>query len=889
MAILRRWLSLIAYAATASAICLVFGDLALAPLESFTAQLAHLPPAILCGSLLVLVVVAAWRCGHGRWTGFFGLRHLHSYPPLSLAVAIGLSMIITVRGWHRGWDLALDPARDFWWAAGSVPWWLYAAVPVMVGLAFVAEWNESAPDASRVSAQADDEWIDDDREIEDPCQDRFGADAIARRMAERLSDVTGCAPTMAIEGELGSGKSTIRNLVRHHLNPSRNILFAHISLWPFESAEAAVAGVLGEVKVAMAERVDATALTGIASEYVSVAEGVGGVWGSLLGLLRPGHSPEEVLAHVDEILKCADLRLVVWVEDLERFAENGDSPAAMSKVDRTLARPVLALLYLLDRADRISVVLSGTSQAVRIDPGKLARFVERVPPLGPDHVRNVIESLRTRCLSTKIVDSLSEADRQKSFAPTQEREKDLTELLSPDRVRDLPTAVTALIRTPRSLKSVLRIVRECWRELPGEIDFDSMLIATVIRVARPDLFALIDSNIDQLRRGRRDPLLGGLDSKLHPVFEELDKALDAEPPGVERSALRWLVSRLLPNALREKPLGDDYLTAPQAMGVHRHADYWSRYTAQAIPERELLDQPLLRDIARWKQNGGPTDLVRRLLDPAKSAQLESFVGKFSSEDLCRLLEEFCTELVSGNHRQLNYAQEQSGIVAIWRMMHARRPSPSRVEEVVEAILPKLATYNLALAFDVHYYFTYPDGSVPSLVDPGVSKRLAILLRDILLNRLLTADSLLRALRVENPYSVLQVVWELPRVRTGELDGLPMPQWPEVASVLLDAAERAPGIVLPHIVPFVTQSGTKNDVKTDESGTPRLHREHTATFIESRAKELFDLDRLFKLFVANECPPDLDPAMRECYRAVREAAVAALTKDDRQEGESDLEP
>lgn len=880
-AIVRRWLDLFAYAVISSSMMLLAGDLPAASTDTITRPFGSLPANVSCGALAVLVGAAAWMLRADRWLGLRGLRHAIAYPPLGVAMLLGLVIVLFVRGAVQGWEQAVRPLEGSLWAMAAVPLWLWGllAVPLLYGLG--AHRIGQGLASPRTATSSNEPWFAQDHPIEDPTDARERLNEIALRMAKRLAASDGHRTSMAVEGELGAGKTTVGILVAHHLRATPKVLFTTVSLWPYDSAEGAVAGILNEVQRTLGERVDTTALTGISSEYVAVAEGLGGIWAAALQLLRPGHDPAEVIGYVDQILLCAGLRLVLWIDDLERFAEPAsDSGTNGSKIDRVLARPVLALLHLLDQADRISVILSGTTQAVRVDPGKIARYVERIPCLDADEVRSEIETLRERCFAMKVVDPIPPAIRANSFRGEHDPDSPLADLLATDAIPNLAMACAVLIRTPRNLKCVLRLTDECWRAIAGEVDFDSILVATVIRVTRPDLFALLSEHVRRFRTGHISLGAEPKPSSKHATFVLLDRALESEPEWPDRAALKRLVSSVLPESMREKAWGKDYLNSPQSLGVNRHADYWSRYISQSIPTDEPRDQELLREIEAWRQGGTTARLVQRLLEARTSQQMESFVGIFSGDEICQLLEALSEFASSARPDQLPHAACENGLIAVWRMAHERRPAEGRVEQAVRSVIPKLVRSNLPLAFSVHYYFAFPDGSVPPLVAPDVSKALWELLNQSLLDELLSAESLIRALRVENPYSLFQTIWGLSRARAGKLDGLPQPRWPEIARVLLDAAELDPALVLPHIVPFVTQTGTRDDVQADDSGVSRLHREYTATFIESRAKDLFDLDWLYRLFAANECPPYLDPAMRECYRVVREAATAALAAGTR---------
>ena len=86
-------------------------------------------------------------------------------------------------------------------------------------------------------------WVRDDSEITSPRADRFEHSRIAHRIADRLRSGNE-APTLAVIGPLGSGKSSVRRLTERALRHDRRVRIVPVSLWPFDSPEAAVRGIL---------------------------------------------------------------------------------------------------------------------------------------------------------------------------------------------------------------------------------------------------------------------------------------------------------------------------------------------------------------------------------------------------------------------------------------------------------------------------------------------------------------------------------------------------------------------------------------------------------------------------------------------------------------------
>ena len=86
-----------------------------------------------------------------------------------------------------------------------------------------------------------------------------------------------------------------------------------------------------------------------------------------------------------------------------------------------------------------------------------------------------------------------------------------------------------VLETPRALKGALRTTLEVWEAMPGEIDFDSVLVASALRMAHPDLFALLSDNVHLFCHGLRDPFSHGEQKgQPHKVVDRIDEQLKRE-------------------------------------------------------------------------------------------------------------------------------------------------------------------------------------------------------------------------------------------------------------------------------------------------------------------------------------------------------------------------
>ncbi len=890
--VFARWLSLIC--------CGVVAGVALLALEPFThrlgaplaSRLGMLHPLQACVLLSVLACTACWFVGRRRWRGFLGMRFFFTYPPLWVAMIIGLGAWLGGTLWLHGIERVSAILDDVLWFQSQVPylpWWFILVVLAVLSLAtllpdiaaILLGGREAASDRDRDQVREDDfdalrHWLRDDSEVAEPADDRFGHDEIARRMAARLMGPHE-APTMAVVGLLGSGKSTICRLVAHHLRNRPTVRLVEISVWPFDTAEAAVRGIIRAVVRELGRHVNVLPLVGLSDDYVTAIEKTAGSYGGIARLFRRSSDPEQILQRFSGIACAAGLRLVLWLEDLERFS-GGDQLEGEPRIEREVERlgPIRALLHLLDRCPQISVVISDTSLRTRFDLGKIARFVEQPPGMDTERVWNVTALLRDRCLGGYPITVIDPASPEARGVLTPNRDAHRVSAWFSsfrDSHPSIPAAIAHTLRTPRALKSALRITLETWEKMPGEVDLDSVLVASVLRVTRPDLFALISEHVEVFRQGLMDPFTVAGEKKPHRVIGQIDALLARED---ERStaSLRALLSFLFPHYPPGEINADkEYVSRPQALSVNRYADYWRRYLAQVPVDEVTSDQCALASIAAWRERK-PSNLVDRVVHPRRGDQIEQFVGQFRRDELCRLMSDVADRLTPQSALGWDQRAHALGVTAVWRMMRDRPPPEELVFGTISDIVRRTAPVNLALAHDVTYFFTNSSSGVPTLMSEAHREDVARTLQGELPGNF-TGDGaeerLLRALKDGSPWLVFGVAWSIPP-RDGQ-GSTPFERWSEFATVLLNLAETHPATGVPLVVSFVTRSNMATGYHQNEDGEPERVGGWVGQFDAESAKRLFDFDRLMRILATFDVPDDLDEQMKAHCRAAVEAAQA----------------
>ncbi|MCH8043290.1 MAG: hypothetical protein IID44_06185 [Planctomycetes bacterium] len=884
--IANRWFNIVVIGITAGVLWALIAP-SLEPSLAFAVQVLSR------FSIFAFLFVSVWisavlvSCfGWGRWAGFFGFKNLFAYPPLWLAVIIGI--------------ISWSALYEHWVAVGTL-----FGVMIVTVISSMTLWRmkdrtrsrrRKSPDASKVEVAPVSSsrpleyedlmgWImDGDCPICEPQQDLFGHDLVACRIVKRLLNCPdGEAPTMALVGGLGSGKSSIRELVDYRLRQidgvADEVVVVNLTMWPFDSPEAAVRGILNKLTSELSKHVNTLALTGVADSYVRAIEKTSGFLGSVSHFLSGPSQPTDALKGIVDVARAIDLRIVLWIEDVERFAGadrlSGDA-AQLRNAERV--GPIRALLFELDACPKISVIISDGSLESRFDAGKIARFIERPPKVRVGDAWKLIHALRSRCLrkdDADLIDPAAPQIRESLNVPKSDMyEPLLTYRVDPEKPT-LQESIALLLHSPRSLKSALRLCHETWEILKGEIDFDDVLLMSVLRESRPRVFSVVDEGIRGFQNGFGSPLPGphGKKPEDHPVMKKLDLVLQEESDVAIKNAILEILGFVFPNYADERQtvvVDRRHVDKPQGLAINHPTDYWQRYIATIPVDDVDSDQAALREISEWKREK-PNRLLDRLFSENTDSQIESFAGLFSGAELCRLLEELTDRVMPLSAEDWHEGSRAPGVASLWQMIRVRYPETETLMRAVTASISKAIRANLPLASDLYYFFCSRERDVPDRLS---SEELSEI-RKMYLATMLEAfppgngRGLIQAMKGGSPYVIGWLCWTLERIRANDRDGIPFSRWNEFAPVMIEAAELEPSTFLPQFLLFITTSGERRNVPPS-ADSHRSSRELVYHFDETAARRLFrdDYDKVLSLFAATETPSSLLPQAIPMFDAVR---------------------
>jgi hypothetical protein len=643
-------------------------------------------------------------------------------------------------------------------------------------------------------------WLKGDAPVENLDHDRFGHRDIAQRIARRLC-APGPPPSQAVVGPLGSGKSTLGQLVQDAIvrqGEGGRVRIVQIELWPFTTPEAAVEGLFQALLEAFRRDMSITSLRGLPRAYWEAVSAAGGFW-SAVGRLLKGHwdSPKDLLSHLDQAATAAGIRYVLWVEDLERFAGTSDVNDAETIEQALILAPIRALLHGLDHCHSLSVVTATTTLHARFDLEKIARFIEPIPRLPEAGARHILDVFRRGCTTDRadLIDPARSSWLRREFdgeLPPEGGDQPgfLMARSSQMHFETLRDALLALCDTPRGLKQALRRCFDFWIRFPGEIDFDHLLALNILRTCKPDVFALIQQRNKELSWSNTKP------------FEESEicKAIQGDPSMKSlgepaRDAVNHIIVSLFGEDARKH--------LPQGISARgREEEHWRRFLAEPSLLPSEQHQSLFREIL-----DADLDALLGMLESAEDyGDVAYFLSFLRQEELgplfARLIQKRRGE--SPTQSAPDASDRREGPPGLSRWFEAFQLARTRNHSVgdlpwkifsqeVDACIAQ----NLTFAYLLKVKLTENVGLGPgALYQEEALGQLSVSLR---LHYSGQTDRLAQALQNAVP-ATLNVLCG--KSRSGMNDRIPFKPWKGFATTILRAVRRHPISMLPQLAAMV---------------------------------------------------------------------------------------
>ncbi len=380
---------------------------------------------------------------------------------------------------------------------------------------------------------------------------------------------------------------------------------------------------------------------------------------------------------------------------------------------------------------------------------------------------------------------------------------EMSEYLSHD-VKSTPIMqVPMLVKTPRLLKLVLRQTKQAWESLHGEINYDDLFMANVLRYAAPEAYDFLLDNFREIRGLQFSKAAGNNDKKIN-----LQLKWDNISHHViwNKNAAEDLIAFLFPSWNNLKFSVEKY--ALQGVNRSEPTDYWIRLNKEDLTDADVRDQEVLAALNNWKSDKKSTSFKGMTLPMAlyqndlfnkKAIQFGSLflTGKeirFIAHSLFRImLEENETNIKSNGFEVFK---------SLWRLslkntINRKEHDKWILTEIIYA-LPK----SLDFANNLYYYWRHKDRPVEI---SKLSKTLPDLRHSIiteakkLFNQ--NPNKLIDALDPGVPFSVFQFSVLFSHQKEGG-SGFKPEEWEWLSNILTSAARLDPHLIVPQIVSFL---------------------------------------------------------------------------------------
>lgn len=498
--ITKRWLQILLYSFLAASIVIITLGLSHKPLCDWITKLIS-PQPWWVPSSCVLILFLPWAFTKpGLKSRFLRLRHIHRYPPLWVsawaALLFCVGTINLLLGSHEPWstireDMAIPSLT-------SLSFTCFLGIPgILILLAkfyphlkrrFCKKENTTKPNQPEDSSIRPHElhldnpdaflqWLRTDKPLTSLAQDCLDHQIIARRMAKRLA--LDPPPSQAVRGDFGTGKTTLGKLVQDALSriDARDVRVIHIELWPCASIEAALETILRKIVDELETEVALPHLRKLPEHYVDAVKATGGLGACLMHLLYGSQTDaKSLLSQLNEVADIINLRIVLWIDDLERFVGMDDQERAQTNEAIKQLAPIRALVDLLgqkppeDHPHAIIPVYATTRLQSAFDLTRIADYVEELKVVGVEKAAEIFRTLENIFRDSKrwpnVIDPTSASQRDHAW------DHELEALTSLLKIEGFPI---------RQLKASLRRAYEYWEHNPGEVDPHDLLLLKLIK------------------------------------------------------------------------------------------------------------------------------------------------------------------------------------------------------------------------------------------------------------------------------------------------------------------------------------------------------------------------------------------------------------------------
>ncbi len=400
--------------------------------------------------------------------------------------------------------------------------------------------------------------------------------------------------------------------------------------------------------------------------------------------------------------------------------------------------------------------------------------------------------------------------------------------------------ICQLAKTPRLLKLILRNTYRSWDELHGELDFDDILVANVLRFAAPEAFEFLLEHKGEIRGLIMDGIRKNRDARFNAIEEKWSTA--TQTVSWDTVSAKSMAQFLFP-AWQNR--GGGKPPTPQGVQVSYPADYWARLLVGELDDQEIHDQEVLRAIQGWKNNPDGAHF--------RGKALSEILG--TDEAFANLFEHFARLLLDGKDFRNLAAQlfakaletqgpsankdSVPGFISLWRLSLKQPLEESDHIQWVQEEISKALPISLHLANDIYYYWrSNSDQDVEFKKRyPAIRTAMVDRAKELFSGK---PNALISAIDPNFMYSSFHFCFIFSSEAEGGASFLPS-DWEWFSELLVTAAEINSQLMIPQIACFIVKEemGVHEFHYTyDEKGVADLFGKQIARLMKTLSKEIF---------------------------------------------------
>ncbi|WP_063683456.1 KAP family P-loop NTPase fold protein [Bradyrhizobium stylosanthis] len=380
--------------------------------------------------------------------------------------------------------------------------------------------------------------LHNDRPIAGPAEDRFGVDPFAQTLASSLRGMESPDGTVvALNGPWGSGKSSIVNLIKHHLGDTSRgaeITVLDFACWWFRGEEALALEFFRQLYAGLSPSLGKRfrkALPKLATRVLQAGSTVGAAvdltgatagTGTLLSkatswisyFFGGGDTVEKLHRELVDELSRQQKRFLIIIDDIDRLSP--DEALVMFRLVKSVGRlPNIVYLLVFDRELAEKVV------------------AERYPSEGHHYLEKIIQAAfdtpppRPSDLSQELLHQVG----QICGSPP---ERQMARFMNV-----FYDVVAPEMRTPRDLVRLVNTLAVIWPALKTAVDEADFVAIETLRVLRPRLYHSLKRHKDRLCGTARD-------NRGRDEATELDRVFLGSEDTSDHDRLRRALMRLFP-------------------------------------------------------------------------------------------------------------------------------------------------------------------------------------------------------------------------------------------------------------------------------------------------------------------------------------------------------